>query len=128
MLRNTAIALIVQNALLLIQKKFIQSIRQQYRSLSNFVFLDFFDKCVIFSKRQSIELANRMIKTTPMMKMIGFNYEFYRPSTNVAIYKTFIRSRGDYGLAILPKPDLKLLQRCQNRAIIIVLNTSMFSL
>jgi len=83
-----------------------------------------FNKSGISSKEQSIELASRMIRTIPIMKMIGFNFGFYRPPTNVAIYKTFIRSRGEYGLAILPRPNIKLLQRCQNKAINAALSTS----
>ena len=65
-----------------------------------------------------------MAKAIPMLKSIGFNYNFYGPLTNIAIYKTFIRSRGEYALCILPKPNLRLLQIVQNKAINAILSTN----
>ena len=65
-----------------------------------------------------------MTGTVLLMKMIEFNYEFYRPTTNAAIYKAFIPARGEFGLTNLLKHDVKLFQRCQNRASNTTLSTS----
>lgn len=73
----------------------------------------------IDGKEHCIELKHRVQSTTNYFKSIGLSASGFELKTKITIYKTFIRSRIEYGLAILNQriSELKSLEHCQYTAL-----------
>ena len=71
-----------------------------------------FDKKGINVKKQVSRMCSNARKTHFILKRIGFNGQGFSINTNLRLYRSLVRSRMEYGLAIMNvnKGNLKCLE------------------
>ena len=70
-------------------------------------------------KNQILETKLKLSKTIQFFNMLGMNKGGFRLKTNILLYKSFIRSRMEYGLAIFKanKNDIKNINVIQHSSL-----------
>ena len=66
-----------------------------------------------------VKLCKKAAATIPFFRSVGMNGRGFSVKSKVGMYKSFIRSRIEYGLSILnlTKESLNELQKVQNQAL-----------